>query len=137
MANPARGELTLHIGDQTRDFSWEIPQILVIEDVLKMGIASALSGEHLGIKTICVALMAGYLDQDRKMTPGRVAQWLKKPIQHKQADGSMVDIDVGDLLLIIVERLNAAMPAVKKPVKEPENKSEDPSTAPSTTSSGA
>lgn len=78
MANQDRGEMEIHIGDQTRTLRFKSPEVLVLEEMLGKDVLAFLAGGGGQTKFLTSAIIAGMSKTDSKtrLTPAKVAGWL-------------------------------------------------------------
>lgn len=75
MANAARGELTVHIGGQTRTLRFRTAELMLLEDRLGMDAIGWLGAQKGMTKFLVESVFAGLSKTEKKLTPMRVATW--------------------------------------------------------------
>lgn len=131
---PARGELMLNIDGVDRVFVYEVPDILMLEETVGMGVSAFFSPQQAGVKPICNALCCGILYSEPTITPARVARWLGKPVTYrgpnvvvgggtkKQEIKTGTAVGLGSLYLLVRHFVNLALPDNDEPKTEEEVK---------------
>jgi hypothetical protein len=76
-ANADRGELDVHLGEQTRTLRFRAQESMVLEDRLGSDPLAYLARGGGQTKFLIDAVLSGLsYDRGLKLTPGKVAQWL-------------------------------------------------------------